>query len=106
MSEQEKAAWKQRSAQLTAAWAAAAENEIEPESAAAQALAARHVEWLTAIPGTPANKVGSDVKGYVVGLAEMYVSDQRFGANYRTVEGKDGAAFVRDALRIYARANL
>jgi hypothetical protein len=43
------------------------------------------------------------VKGYVIGLGEMYVADERFAANYG---GEAGAAFVRDALRTYAEANL
>ena len=33
----------------------------------------------------------------------MYAADPRFGANYG---GQAGAEFVRDALRIYADANL
>ena len=44
-----------------------------------------------------------NVKAYVIGLGEMYVADPRFGANYG---GEEGAAFVRDALRAYAEANL
>ncbi len=47
------------------------------------------------------------MKGYVIGLGEMYVADPRFGANYATSEGGTaGAEFVRDALRTYADANL
>ena len=53
--------------------------------------------------GTPTAQPGGDVKGYVIGLGEMYVADERFGANYG---GEAGAAFVRDALRVYAGANL
>ena len=37
-------------------WIAAAESGIAPDSAEAQALAKRHVEWLTGIPGTPARR--------------------------------------------------
>jgi hypothetical protein len=33
----------------------------------------------------------------------MYVADERFGVNYG---GTSGAEFVRDALRVYAEANL
>ena len=75
---------------------------MAPESAEAQALARRHVEWLTGIPGTPATDP-DNVKAYVIGLGEMYVADPRFGANYG---GEEGATFVRDALRVYAEANL
>ncbi|WP_394553298.1 MerR family transcriptional regulator [Agromyces sp. MMS24-JH15] len=95
-------AWKERSAELGRDWIAAAESGIEPGSAEAQALAKRHVEWLTGIPGTPA-AAGRDVRAYVIGLGEMYVADPRFGANYG---GEAGAAFVRDALRAYAEAEL
>ena len=106
MSAEGKSAWKQRSQQLGADWIAAATAGIAPDSAEAQAVAKRHVEWLTAIPGTPASdKAGGkvDVKAYVTGLGEMYVADPRFGANYG---GQEGAAFVRDALRVYAEQNL
>jgi MerR family transcriptional regulator, thiopeptide resistance regulator len=106
LSDAEKNAWKQRTGQLSAAWSAAAGAGKAPDSAEVQALAARHVEWLTGIPGTPANAPGGDVKAYVIGLGEMYVADPRFGANYATSDGGNGALFVRDALRIYAEANL
>jgi DNA-binding transcriptional MerR regulator len=109
----EKEAWKQRSAQLGSDWIAAAESGIGPDSAEAQELARRHVEWLTGIPGTPAAASASaspsvsgsegDLKGYITGLGEMYVADPRFAANYG---GEAGAAFVRDALRIYAAKHL
>jgi DNA-binding transcriptional MerR regulator len=104
MSAEEKSAWKQRSQQLGADWIAAATAGIAPDSAEAQEVAKRHVEWLTAIPGTPASdRSGGDIKAYVTGLGEMYVADPRFGANYG---GQEGAAFVRDALKIYAEQNL
>ena len=103
MSADEKAAWQQRVSQLGADWIAAAEAGIDPAGDEAQALAKRHVEWLTGIPGTPAAAPGGDVKAYVIGLGEMYVADPRFGANYG---GQEGAEFVRDALRTYAEANL
>jgi DNA-binding transcriptional MerR regulator len=112
----EKTAWKQRSQKLGEDWIAAVNASIAPGSAEAQALAKRHVEWLTGIPGTPAadaagkgEGVGKgkgnkgDVKGYVTGLGEMYVEDPRFAKNYG---GTDGAGFVRDALKIYAEENL
>jgi DNA-binding transcriptional MerR regulator len=107
MSADEKAAWQQRVSDLGRDWIAAAEAGIDPASDEAQALAKRHVEWLTGIPGTPAAAPGGDVKGYVLGLGEMYVADPRFGANYATSQGgTQGAEFVRDALRVYAEANL
>src|SRR5690606_41268566 len=88
-------------------WSAAAERGMAPDSDEAQALAERHVEWLSGIPGTPAARPGGDVKAYVIGLGEMYVADPRFGANYATsAGGSAGAEFVRDALRIHAEAQL
>ncbi|AQY00468.1 MULTISPECIES: MerR family transcriptional regulator [Microbacterium] len=107
MTDAERADWQQRVSDLGRDWIAAAESGIDPASAEAQDVARRHVEWLTGIPGTPAAVPGGDVKGYVIGLGEMYVADPRFGANYVTsAGGTQGAEFVRDALRIYAEGNL
>lgn len=100
----EKDTWQEQSRQLGSDWIAAAESGAAADSAEAQELARRHVAWLAGIPGTPAAAGSrSDVKGYVTGLAEMYVADPRFAANYG---GEAGAAFVRDALRIYAARHL
>jgi DNA-binding transcriptional MerR regulator len=107
MSDAERADWQQRVSDLGRDWIAAAESGVDPASDQAQALARRHVEWLTGIPGTPASASSGDVKAYVLGLGEMYVADPRFGANYATSEGgTHGAEFVRDALRVYADAHL
>jgi MerR family transcriptional regulator, thiopeptide resistance regulator len=107
MSDDERAAWQRRVADLQRDWVAAAESGATPDSAEAQDLARRQVEWLTGVPGTPASTPGADVKGYVAGLGEMYVADPRFGSHYATAAGgTEGAEFVRDALRIYAEANL
>ncbi|GGH42095.1 MerR family transcriptional regulator [Microbacterium album] len=103
MSERERTAWQERAARLGRDWSAAAQAGIGPDSIEAQDLARRHVEWLSGIPGTPAAASGDDVKGYVLGLAEMYVADERFARNYG---GVPGATFVRDALRVYADAHL
>lgn len=99
----DKAAWRERVERLSGDWIAAAESGIAPQSAEAVALAERHVEWLTGIPGTPAGIPGGDVKAYVIGLGEMYVADPRFAANYG---GQAGAELVRDALRHYADTSL
>ncbi len=107
MSDDDRAAWQQRVADLGRDWIAAAESGIDPASDQAQDIARRHVDWLTGIPGTPTATPGGDVRAYVVGLGEMYVADPRFGANYATSEGGTiGAEFVRDALRVYAESNL
>ncbi|MFJ2371027.1 MerR family transcriptional regulator [Microbacterium sp. NPDC087665] len=104
MTDAERSEWQRRVSDLSRDWIAAAESGGDPASAEAQDLARRHVEWLASVPGTP---TGADVKGYVLGLGEMYVADPRFGANYATSSGgTQGAEFVRDALRVYAEANL
>ncbi|MGB3376640.1 MAG: MerR family transcriptional regulator [Microbacterium sp.] len=102
LTEEERAAWQRRVADLSHEWSAAAESGLNPASDEAQQIARRHVEWLADVPGRP-----DDLKGYVTGLGEMYVADPRFGANYATSEGGTiGAEFVRDALRVYAESNL
>jgi DNA-binding transcriptional MerR regulator len=98
LSADERAAWQDRAAELGRDWIAAAEAGADPASETAQQLARRHVEWLATIPGTPAADPDGDLEGYVLGLAEMYVADERFA---RVYGGPEGAAFVRDALRIH-----
>jgi len=103
MSADEQKAWQERTAQLGRDWNEAAGRGIDPASDEAQELAHRHVQWLTGIPGTPAAAPGGDIRAYVTGLGEMYVADPRFAANYG---GESAAAFVRDALRVYADTRL
>ena len=82
---------------LAADWRAAAAAGTDPSSDEAQALAARHVAWLGSIPGTP-GAGGTPVRAYIEGLADMYVADDRFAANYG---GAAGATFVREALHAW-----
>ena len=103
LSEDEKKSWQQRVAQLGADWVAAAQRHVAPESDEAQALARRQFEWLRGIPGTPGGGAAGPTKEYFVGLAEMYVADHRFAENYG---GPEGAAFVRDAMTVYADRHL
>jgi DNA-binding transcriptional MerR regulator len=103
MSPDQRSAWQQQVAQLSADWQAAALQGIAPDDDQAQALARRHVEWLGGIPGTPRDASGRPAKEYVVGLGQMYVDDPRFGASYG---GAEGATFVRDALTAYASRHL
>ena len=95
--------WQQRVAELSRDWSEAASRGEDPRSEAARELARRHVEWLRGIPGTPGAASGGDLNAYVLGLADMYVADERFAANYG---GTEGATFVRDALRHYIEATL
>ena len=99
MSDDERRAWQERTASIARAWADGAAGGLAPDSDEAQAVARRHAAWLASIPGTPGHGTGAPDKGYVLGLADMYVADPRFAAHYG---GQAGATFVRDALRVWA----
>jgi DNA-binding transcriptional MerR regulator len=103
MSAEEKRAWQGRVARLSSDWVAAHERGIDPAGDEAQALAQRHFEWLRGVPGTPGGGAEGPSREYFLGLAEMYVADDRFGVNYG---GAEGAGFVRDAMTVYAERNL
>lgn len=89
-------AFREEAARLQTAWADAAARGVDPASPEARALAEGHVAWLAGIPGTPGFGTEGPTAEYVLGLADMYVADERFAANYG---GADGARFVRAALR-------
>lgn len=93
----EKKDWQAAQSELAADWADAAARGVDPAGDEAQVLAARQVEWLTGIPGTPGYPDGPSPE-YLTGLGEMYVADERFARNYG---GAVGATLVRDALRAY-----
>lgn len=114
--------WQKLVAELSNDWVAAVSVGEDPQSAVAQDLAQRHVEWLCSVPGTPVWKIarvasapGSEQTGaateedlaqlreYLLGLGEMYVADERFAANYGGVEG---ATFVRDTIKHYVASRL
>ncbi|MGW0174385.1 TipAS antibiotic-recognition domain-containing protein [Rhodococcus sp. NPDC003322] len=97
MSPGERGDWKALAERLGADWTAAAASGVAPDGPQAQDLARRHVEWLASVPGTPGYR-GAPVREYVLGLADMYVEDERFAANYG---GHAGAEFVRNALHAY-----
>ena len=101
-SPEEKREWKARVGSLSEDWIAAAEDGARPESDRCQELAERHIEWLRAVPGTPANDPEGNLAGYVRGLGQMYVDDPRFGANYG---GAVGAELVRDSLDRWLEAH-
>lgn len=102
MSKEERGAWQERSRALGEDWARLAPSGADPAGVEAQNLARRHAEWLAAIPGTP-TVAAAPSREYFVGLAEMYVADERFARNFG---GGEGAGFVRDAMKAYAEKNL
>jgi MerR family transcriptional regulator, thiopeptide resistance regulator len=99
----EKAEWKAALVTLQSDWATAAASGADPAGDAAQSLAQRQFDNLAGIPGTPGYSTGGPTKEYFIGLGEMYVEDARFAKNYG---GADNAAFVRDAMRVYAEREL
>ncbi|TFD63155.1 MerR family transcriptional regulator [Cryobacterium suzukii] len=102
MSTAEKTAWRLRQRALGADWQAAAVRGLDIVGEEAQALAQRQFDWLHGIPGTPGVGAGP-TREYFLGLAELYVADERFAANYG---GQVGAEFVRDAMVVFAERNL
>jgi len=102
MTPAQKSEWQAATRALQADWADAVTRKLDPTGDEAQELARRHVVWLDAVPGLPRDG-GHLAADYVRGLGEMYVADDRFGANYG---GPAGAAFVRDALARYAGEHL
>lgn len=92
LSAAEQKQWLARVAELNRDWITAHEAGVTPDSPEAQALAQRHLDWLRGVPGTPQG----DFRGYVRGLLDLYVADERFAANYG---GRAGAGLVRAAVR-------
>jgi len=103
MSAADRSAFGVVSTTLIADWQAAASAGSAPDGDEAQALAQRQFDWLSGIPGTPQTADGRPTKAYFVGLGEMYVADPRFAKTYG---GAESAAFVRDAMQIYAEREL
>jgi DNA-binding transcriptional MerR regulator len=94
LSDADKAAFKQRQREIAADFARAAADKVDPGEPQVRAISARHHEWL-------GGATGEVSRGYFLGLADMYVADERFAANYGGVEG---ATYVRDAMRAYAES--
>lgn len=99
----EQRSWQQRLEGLCTAWVEASQRGVDPAGAQAQVLAQQHFDWLREVPGTPGSGANGPTREYFVGLAQLYVTDDRFAANFG---GPMGAAFVRAAMTAYAEANL
>lgn len=89
LSDEEKQGFQHEQKAIATAFGEVAASGADPSSEQAQAVVARHVQWLSG-PTTV-------TPGYLKGLGEMYVADPRFGANYPGY-----AEFVRDAMSVYA----
>lgn len=93
LSDADKKAFQQRQKDIGADYAQAAAEGLDVDDERVRAISARHHEWL----GVSGNEV---TRAYFLGLADMYVADERFAAAYG---GTEGATYVRDAMRAYAQ---
>ncbi|SDR92791.1 MerR family transcriptional regulator [Agrococcus carbonis] len=94
MTDPDRAAFQQEHLDIAAGYAAARAAGEPVDSEGVQALAERHYRWI----GAGWQTAEPDLDAFA-GLGEMYVADERFAANYG---GKEGAAYVRDAMRAFA----
>ncbi|TYR53270.1 MerR family transcriptional regulator [Streptomyces parvus] len=97
LGEGEKKAFQDEHEAIARDWGRAREVGLAADGPEAQELARRHCAWLSSAK--------EPSRSYVIGLGEMYVADPRFGKNYDRY-GDGTAAFVRDALTVYARHRL
>ncbi|MEU7332494.1 MerR family transcriptional regulator [Streptomyces parvus] len=97
LGEGEKKAFQDEHEAIARDWGRAREAGLAADGPEAQELARRHCAWLSSAK--------EPSRSYVIGLGEMYVADPRFGKNYDR-HGDGTAAFVRDALTVYARHRL
>ena len=84
-------------AEIAQQWARLRAQGAPVDGPAARALARRHRAWIAV--GWGGRPEGTVTAEALVGLADMYVADERFAANYG---GAEGARYVRDALTSYA----
>ncbi|MFF9913223.1 MerR family transcriptional regulator [Streptomyces sp. NPDC013457] len=94
---EEKQAFMDEQAGIARDFGKAARDGLAADSDEVQAIARRHVAWLSTTT-TP-------TKEYVIGLGQMYVDDPRFGRNYDK-HGEGTVLLVRDAMTVYAERNL
>ena len=102
---QERAAFQQAQVGIARDYGAAKQAGRPADDDEVQAIVQRHYDWLAGIPATPGAAQGGPTREYFTGLAEMYVSEPRFAANY-DVHGEGTAELVRDAIRVYADRHL
>lgn len=92
------AAFRAEAAAIQTGFAAAHAAGTPVTDPAVQALTARHYAWVRAGWGD----VAPSAEAYL-GLGDMYVADPRFATHYG---GADGAAYVREAMGVYAASEL
>ncbi|MFG2718887.1 MerR family transcriptional regulator [Streptomyces sp. NPDC048416] len=97
LTEEEKKGFQREHDDIARDWGLARGDGLAADGDVAQDIAGRHVAWLSATTSVS--------RSYVIGLGRMYVDDPRFGATYDR-HGEGTAAFVRDALTVYAERHL
>lgn len=100
MSDADKRAFQQEQLDIARGFGEAHRDGRAVDSDEVQVLTRRHYDWITA--GWQGTRPGAE---QFVGLGEMYVADPRFTANY-DVHGEGTAAYIRDAMKVYADRNL
>lgn len=89
----DKSAIEREAGEISAAWQRLFAANAPVDGEEAQALAKQHIAFISQMPGTP-----DDKQYFVLCLADMYVEDERFAANYG---GKEGAEYLRKVVRAY-----
>ncbi|AXB46354.1 MerR family transcriptional regulator [Amycolatopsis albispora] len=97
LSDAEKKAFQQEQVDIARDFAGALRAGEPADGPVAQAITQRQHDWLA--------KTVEVSKCYFIGLGELYVSDERFTANYDQ-HGKGTAAYIRDAMKVYGERNL
>lgn len=97
-SDEEKLAAERLATGLMTDWRDAANRGVAATSDDAQAIARRQFDWLTSIPGIPNDSPDVQLQ-IVVGIAEMYVADERFHESYG---GEHVVTLIRDAMKEFA----
>ncbi|MCP2291234.1 MerR family transcriptional regulator [Nocardia amikacinitolerans] len=100
LTDQQKKDFQQTQLDIAADFGRAHAAGLPVDSDEVQAIVTRHHAWVG--DGWQGRPVTADA---FIGLGEMYVTDPRFAVNY-DVHGEGTAAFVRDAMKVYAEANL
>lgn len=100
LSESDKKDFQQRQADIAADFGRAHAAGKDPGSDEVQNITQRQYDWLTF--ASQGSRPGAE---YFTGLGQMYVDDPRFTANYDK-HGEGTAAFIRDAMKVYAERNL
>lgn len=100
LSPEEKKAHHDEMISIAEAFAQASVGDLDVRAPEVQTLARRQFEWVCTGWG---NKTPSAEA--FVGLGQMYVDDPRFGETY-SEEGRNYAAYVRDAMTVFAQTNL